>query len=250
MITHQSVGLLFFSLIIGISSLGSGVLTNETSDVTRIEIPKGKPPKLNGSIGNREWKDALQLDCEGESKVYFKHDGTNLYIGIKATPLGVANVYLKDEQGIHVLHASGAIGSVLFTPTTDNSSWQTKDTFDWQLSTFELNPIANKKRTDYLERFGWVAPNGRVGAPAHWEFIIKLERLGHSQDKTEANDSTNAFEMPVKMAICYLDNQTGTTVLRFPLDLKDDCTDTELQSGNIADLQHFDPDTWATLTLK
>lgn len=248
-----TIGSVILSNALGIASVNARAMTRPDTNSPRIEVPCGEAPTLDGIIDADEWEDALQLKSEGDAKVFAKHDGTNLYLGFITPPMGVANVYLADESGVHVLHASAALGSVLYRRGESLEEWTRTNAFDWQVRTTDLTPDGDRERMNYLDDHGWTGSNGLTGTPEHWELIISLERLGlapRSNGAPAPNREDAARVAPAKVAICYFDGQNWKTSLRCPPHLDDDCISPNVQSGNIADTHAFDPGTWVTLAMK
>ena len=200
----------------------------------KVKISRSEPPTTDGKIEETEWKDASVFDLTGGGKVFFKHDGKYVYVAVRAVKAGWTHLYLSEaeKREISVLHASAALGKVVYRKDKENL-WQPLNDFSWELRDRAFTVEVQRKMADYVAKNNWAANNNNMGNRTEVEFQIKLQ---------------NASNKKFRMAIVYAVDRTTSHF--FPNTLNDDCLKPELVAGNRMQDVKFDRNGWAEIVLE
>jgi hypothetical protein len=194
-----------------------------------IRVPKGSSITLDGKLSAGEWADALPLNLTEGGKLLLKYDGAHLLVGMKGAKEGWGHLYVTDGKGVYVLHASAALGSVIYQQEQGHV-WQPTNQFKWELRDRSLSEQAVAARASYLENNGWVASTSRMGEPGEVEFKV-----------------ANRFKQGQEMSIAVAYITDPKKVQYWPQSLRDDCLKEELTTGRTPAALRFDLGTWARL---
>ncbi len=199
-----------------------------------IDISQSSSVVIDGKIEETEWQDSVKYDLLGGGKVFFKYDGTYVYVAARSLKAGWTHLYLNESENadISVLHASAALGKATYSKDK-NDLWQPLNEFSWELRDRIFTDEVRQKMADYATKNYWVASNNNMGNKAEVEFQFKLK-----------NTSNKKF----RLAIVYAVDQN--TSYFFPSGLADDCLKPELVSGNRVANVKFDRNQWAEINLK
>lgn len=139
---------------------------------SKVDVPRGRAPSIDGVVRADEWKGAATLPLEGGGRVHFLHDGNDLYVGLSDLPgsgWGYGALMLGSADTVLVLHASAKVGSAVYAATGDPKTriWRPRSkTYDW------------KEGARLYEEEGWMADVApRDGAKGR-EFRIARRTLG------------------------------------------------------------------------
>lgn len=218
------------TLIIGI------IILSFISSLYAQKTVKLSPKSLavtDGKIDEAEWKDAASFDLSGGGKIYLKHDGNYIYVAVKGVKPGWTHLYLSegDDKDISVLHASAALGKVIYRKDSANL-WQPLNEFAWELRDRVFTEAVRQKMADYIAKNYWTANNNNMGNKAEVEFQIKLQ-----------NSAAKEFKMSLVYAI------GEKTFNFFPSNLADDSLKPELVAGNRVENVKFNVNQWAKVVL-
>lgn len=200
----------------------------------KIKIARSDAATTDGKIEETEWKDASVFDLTGGGKVFFKHDGNYIYVAVRAVKAGWTHLYLSEAENkeISVLHASAALGKVVYQKDKENL-WQPLNDFSWELRDRTFTDEVRQKMADHVAKNNWAANNNNMGNRAEVEFQIKLQ-----------DPSNKKFRMAIVYAV------DRTTSQFFPNSLNDDCLKSELVAGNRVRNVKFDRNGWAEIILE
>ena len=212
-----------------ISTVRAQTVKNET-----IKIAAGRAVVIDGKIEEKEWQDASSFALSGGGRVFFKHDGEYLYVGVRGLKKGWSHLYLSQGEtaGVTVMHASAALGMTLYAPDKSNL-WQPASTFAWDLRDRALTAETRKKMTDYLARNFWAANNNNMTDLPEIEFQVKPR---------------NASDKTLYVAVVYAADAKNPQF--FPATLKDDTIKEELVYGSTPNNLKFAPKEWAKISLE
>ena len=79
-----------------------------------VRAPSGSPIILDGQLAVDEWADALQEPLSGGGELLLMAHGQNLFLGVRGPGFGLAHVAMASPDTIWVLHASAALGSIVY----------------------------------------------------------------------------------------------------------------------------------------
>jgi hypothetical protein len=202
-----------------------------------IAVPRGGPIVVDGKIEPDEWDGAETQRLADGTLVRLRRDGSSLFLGIAATQRGFSSVCIASrDDAVRVLHASAALGSVMFR-RAGSGGWHTESTaFAYGMRNPTLTDEARAERREYLTNNGWVASTISMGGGLTQEFQIALDGLA----------------TPVRIAVSrfvMVDDQTNK-VIRWPeaLPSGDGCGNERLVQGYVPKDLTFEPRTWLTLT--
>jgi hypothetical protein len=217
-----------FSIAIIILSV---FITSQAQNTIKI-TPSGAIT-VDGKIGEAEWKDAAAFDMTGGGRVFFKHDGEYLFVGVRGTEKGWSHLYVNQGEttDVAVMHASAALGMTVYA-ADKNNLWQSSNPFAWDLRDRAITAATNKKMTDYLAKNFWVANNNNMTSLPEIEFQVKPRNAGK----------------PLYVAVVYASDAKNP--LFFPGGLKDDTVKEELVYGSTPNDLKFARDSWAKIILE
>ena len=102
--------------ILTVIALAAIVVGSPRAD-TPISVPRSRAVVIDGTIEEAEWRgSAVVRRADGE--MLLRHDGKYLYIGVRAARRGFPSVCLMRGNTVRVMHASFALGDVLYAKTT------------------------------------------------------------------------------------------------------------------------------------
>lgn len=169
------IGLLSFSMF---AMLGSQVIAQEVG--FQASYSTGPLPLIDGSVTDQEWNDAnsYTISLSGvagtvPATVYFKHDGTNIYIGLKVSDsASLAEFALFFDEGNDGGYGSGTRDGVLTSNQEDlKACW---------------SPSSGYPIEDGCYKSGWYGYFGGGDFAAacvfnvdHWEVEFKIPFAGH-----------------------------------------------------------------------
>jgi hypothetical protein len=186
---------------------------------------------LDGRISEQEWSGAYKQQLSGGGEISLLHDGTDLFIGVSGSKDGWAHVYVSENEQIHVLHASAALGKAVYK-RSNAGSWQPVQGFDWALRQTDRSEETEKARSAYFDAQGWLANNNLTGSGNVLEF-----KVGSRYIKAGG----------LKVAVVY--SSDGKSLQYWPSSLNDDCLKPELVTGETPSDLKFNQSTWASLVI-
>jgi hypothetical protein len=206
-------------------------LNCQEAEKKSIRVFEGGPATIDGKIEEAEWKDSSDFEMANGGKVFLKHDGEFMYVGVRGVKAGWSHFYLRGgTNDVSVIHASAALGQSLYR-LDQNRLWQPANEFQWELRDRTVTVETQKKMDDYLSKNRWVSSNNNMGNPGEIEFKVKTP--------TAANE-------PFYIALVYATN--GVKNQYFPATLADDTLKQQLLSGNTPNDLKFTFDQWARIT--
>ncbi len=199
-------------------------------DGLTIDVPRGNPPTLDGTLSSDEWSGAQKTELAGGGELLLVHDGSYLYLGIRAKANGVGSICVAQGDEIAILHASMALGTAIYKKVeegwrrTRNFSWSCRDTID--------SPQAQAERIEHLQKDHWLANNMGMGTPEEMEFQIAIP------------------EGSLRLAVTYLEisGLGSDSVVWWPANLDDSCRNRHLIEGRAPGMLRFSPEKWITVT--
>lgn len=200
---------------------------------TKVKLSRSGAAATDGKIEETEWKDAAGFDLAGGGRVFFKHDGNYVYVAVRGVKAGWTHLYLSeaDDKEISVLHASAALGKVVYKKDKEDL-WQPQNDFSWELRDRVFSAEVRQKMADYVAKNNWAANNNNMGNRAEVEFQLKLR---------------NPATKKIRVAVVYaVDLKTSYF---FPARLADDSLKSELVAGNRVENVKFDRRQWAEIVL-
>jgi len=223
---------ILFSAIVTFSGILS--LQAQTPKDETLKIPPGCAVKIDGKIEENEWRDAAAYELTGGGKVFIKHDGEYLLVGVRGATKGWSHLYFSegDDRSMTVMHASAALGKTVYSPDKSNL-WQPSNTFNWELRDRTITAETEKKMAEYLARNSWAANNVNMTATPEIEFRVKPRNLSGQT---------------LYIALVHTDDAKKPRF--FPATLKDDTIREELVYGNTPNDLKFDRQGWAKIILE
>lgn len=141
---------------------------------TPISVPRSRAVVIDGTIEEAEWRgSAVVRRPDGE--MLLRHDGKYLYIGVRAARRGFPSVCLMRGNTVRVMHASFALGDVLYAKT--NATWRLGAPFDWEPPARAVGSDRDPQRARFLAERGWLGSTVPMGNPRHAELQIALDQL-------------------------------------------------------------------------
>ena len=137
-------------------------------------VPLGRAAVIDGTMDEQEWADALRVELPRSVTLRLKHDGTFLYIGIRAATLGlfVGNLCIIDDVSLRILHSSAALGTAVYRWT--GTGWTLAENFVWQCRSRGFSQAAVRDRQSFLDQEGWLASISYVGVAEEMEYQVSV----------------------------------------------------------------------------
>jgi hypothetical protein len=196
-------------------------------------VPQGSVVTIDGKIEEKEWQDASAFDLSNGGKIYFKHDGHLIYVGVRGVKPGWSHLYLSEGESsdVSVIHASAAMGKIIYRQD-QNKIWQPANDFVWELRDRTITAETQKRMSAYFDKNNWVASNNNMGNPSEIEFKLKPQ---------------NASERVFHVAVVY--QADGISPQFFPKTLADDSLNSKLLTGYSTNDLKFNLSQWARINL-
>lgn len=194
-----------------------------------INAPFGSATLIDGRIGADEYAGSAEFDLTGGGRIFVRHDGEHLYIGVKGLAYGWCHLYTSEDgsERVNVYHASAALGTTNYAPGKDGK-WQPSGPFAWEVRDTVIDDATRAKMDAYLAKHFWVANNNNTGSKNEIEFKVKPK---------------NGVKKALRFAIVFAIGRSDRHY--FPATLADDTRNDQLVQGNTpADLK-FDTKQWA-----
>ncbi|SNT05098.1 hypothetical protein SAMN05421640_2170 [Ekhidna lutea] len=183
---------------------------------------------LDGNISSEEAKGLEVLDKNESNQLLIDPSSDSyLKITVKSEELYVASLCICNEQDeVTVLHASAALGQILYKKEGDQ--WSTNQKFDWQLREVDMKDATIAKRNQYLRDNGWVANTMNMGNAGETEFIIDRQAYGEN----------------LKIAIGLMTAKNPNNIVGIPSGGTGDCANQKLVAGDPKNSYQFEVANW------
>jgi hypothetical protein len=219
-------------LAIGVLSL---ILIGSAPSPSPVKVPRGSAPVIDGRIVNAEWQGAAVERLANGLDVRLRHDGKDLFVAVSSSANGFPSVCAARVDTVRVLHASAALGAVMYTRSGD--AWSSRDTaFIYSMRSVDTTARARQERQAYREAHGWVASTARMGNLRNHEFQISLGRFDSNRPR---------------IAIGYYRNDgPQVTWPESLLPASEGCAELRLLQGWVTEHPGFRPEMYAELELE
>ena len=222
--THGFVAVIVLSFVVVTFAQAQSTTATASQDLV-IVIPRGESPVLDGTLGSDEWSGAYQAEFSDGSELFLMHAEGYLYLGIRGKRSPVTSISIDRGNEVAVLHSSAALGTAVYQQ--GESAWEMVQSFSWSCRDTTNNARAVTARTEFLEREGWVASNGRMGAPDEVEYQVAMP------------------DGVLRLAVSAIGAPDYGEVAVWPTAVEDDCVNAQLLTGPIPDQVQFSPEAWA-----
>lgn len=209
------------------------VLALSVQAAPRVDVPRiATTPRVDGSIGTKEWKDAIRVPLGGGGQAMLQHNGTYLFIALVGRRNGIGTLCTLKNGEVHVLHASAALGTAVFKP--EGNKWISTRPFVWTNRDTGPGEEAQAERKKFLDAEGWFANARPDGSPGR-EYQIRIDRRG---------------EIPLTLGFMGFVKKGEFELATWPDNLADGCGDLDLGSGYTDRDYPFDPKTWGVAAIR
>ena len=191
--------------------------------------PFGPTVVVDGTMEESEWAAALTVDLSAQCTISFVQDGAFLYLGIRTAGRGFGSPCLVQSDSVRVLHASAALGTAIYE--RDGDAWiLAHDFVSWSCRDTEFDDVElSREREAFLERHGWIASTGGMGASNEIEYTISWQ------------------EETVRLLVLCYDTGSFPRTIAWP-DLQGTMGPYwRLLDGNLPATMPFSPETWAEI---
>ena len=186
---------------------------------------------LDGSFSPREHEAATRLTGDEHTALFVRQDGPFLAVTVQAgEALDVASLCVATSEEVQVLHASAALGRVIYTSNGD--TWTTSDAFAWALRDPDMTEAALQTRRSYLNQHGWVATTMQMGTPGEVEFLLRRDALPSGD---------------LYLAAGLMPRATPDAIIGLPGAASGACANRDLVAGSPPSDLHFQPVAWTPL---
>ena len=193
-------------------------------------VPRLPPPVIDGVLGGDEWRGAAARRLSDGSEVLLSHDGRFVYLGVRAARPGFVSACVTRNDTVHVLHASAALGNVMYVPS--GNTWSLSGRFVWGMRAREMNDDTRRRQRQYLDSAGWLGSTFTLSETGK-ELQIPLDLMGGDR----------------RLAFGYFVANDGP-VIAFPHGLSDGCPDQRVVSGFLPAAVDFRQRDWVRLDLR
>jgi hypothetical protein len=210
-----------------------------------VKVPRGPAPVVDGKVDSVEWRGSAIEQLANGLTVRLRHDGAHLFLGVTSSSgEGFPSVCAVRNDTIRVLHASAALGAILYSraagQTGGGSVWSTRDTaFVYGMRNTALNENASRERSEYLSRHGWVGSTFRMGQGRAHEIQLSLELLDPASSRRP------------RIALGYY--REGGAPVTWPESLAaagEGCAEPHLIQGSVPPHSRFGPEMYVELALQ
>lgn len=190
--------------------------------------------QLDGIISNDEKIAFQKLGENGSSEISIAKTVDYLKVNVSSDTMYVASLCLcTNTNKTMVLHASAALGNVNYDMDS-NGSWNTTDSFDWQMRESDMSEKTKQMRAEHLKKYGWVANTLGMGSRKQVEFIIS---------KAFVNSSS------ISLAAGLMPKADPENIIGLPANSAGDCADFKLVAGPPNPTYQFKPKGWYKIGL-
>jgi hypothetical protein len=203
-----------------------GISGQESGDMPLL----GPRLTLDGTLKADEWEGATRHRMTSNGDVLLMTRGTNLSLGVRGPGFGLAHVAVASPDTVWVLHASAALGSIVYARGPEG--WDKVRDPVWEVRDPTLDPAAVQARGAYFAANGWVATTGRMGLENEVEFLVQTDRFGGDE---------------LRFAVVFFPMGPAGSFPRWPETAGDDVDEEKLLTGPMPERLHFDPASWAQL---
>lgn len=139
-----------------------------------ISVPRAGAVVIDGTLEETEWSGSTVVR-RPEGDLLLRHDGKYLYIGIRAARRGFPSVCFARGESVRVVHASFALGDVVYERT--GAKWRLGAPFTWEPLARPSSSDSDQRRARFLAEHGWIGSTVPMGNPHHAEMQIALDQL-------------------------------------------------------------------------
>ena len=189
-----------------------------------LDVPRTAAPAIDGAISADEWKSAARVELTNGAHALLQHDGTFVYIAIRAPRTGIASLCMPQGKDVAILHASAALGTAVFKEgrATREFVWTNRDTKD-------------------------TAARDLFLAAEHW--FANATPRGHV-DREMQIAIAGRKEIPLTIAFMTFAPNEAQGIHVWPPALSDACASIDLASGKTEGTLTFVPSQWGVLRLR
>lgn len=198
-----------------------------------VVVPRAPAPVLDARLAPGEWVNAAVFTLTDGSELRLQHDGSFLYLAMRASARGFPSVCVSEGDVVHVLHASAALGHGEYRRT--GAQWSVRTPFTFGLRTRESTPAADAEREAYLREHGWLATTMYQGDRVQKEMQIPLSFLGTER----------------RVALAFMRDSPAARApsATWPARLDDGCASARLVRGFAEEHPRFEPARWMRLRM-
>lgn len=205
------------------------LVLGQTGTAQSIQVPAGTAT-IDGRVEDAEWRNALRMEHPTGTVVRLLREGSNLFLGITSERPGFASLCVTQNEDVHVLHASAALGAITYRRSGD--AWQSADTaFRYGMRNTALDDEARAQRAAYLNEHGWVGSTVRMSDGRSQEMQLSLTR----------------FTPPLKLALGRWLFSNAVELWPASLDASDGCATQRLVNGWVPQGLRFNSAGWLTI---
>ena len=150
-----------------------------------------------------------------------------LYIGIRAKSEPVTSICIDQGEQVSILHSSAALGAAIYEQS--DGVWEMIQEFEWCCRETTDSPQAQESRSEHLEQNGWLASNGKMGAPEDVEFMIFVP------------------EEQLRLAVTSIGAPDYEEIAWWPAEMADDCRNPQMIRGSLPEQAQFSVEKWMML---
>jgi hypothetical protein len=217
-------GLLFLGLVAIALAVAR---SNTASPSTRGAVDEAAPrsvPTIDGVVRAAEWSGASRDGLTGGGEVLRLRVRDELYVAVKGKSPGIASLCVGNARRVAVLHASAALGTVVYT-LRGNDRWSRGPQFEWRVrASPRTGPASAAERATFLAENRWLANSG------HRPLLVREFRLRLDADRQFLGATHLATD---SMEIAY-----------WPESMADGCRSANLVRGDAPDTLEFSPLRW------
>jgi hypothetical protein len=204
---------------------------------TAIAVPRARAVVIDGTMDEAEWRGSIVVK-RPEGDLLLRHDGKFLYIGVRSTRRGFPSVCLMRGNTVRVVHASFALGDVVYAK--NGAKWRLAAPFEWDRPARPIGFDGDERRARFLAERGWIGSTVPMGNPRHAEMQIALDQLDPRDPR-------------IRVAFFMEDDGRGETIASWARSgsgvPRDDCANDRLVRGYAPERVTFRKATWIKLRL-
>ena len=202
---------------------------------TPVSVPRSRAVVIDGTLEEGEWRGSAVVK-RPEGDVLLRHDGKYLYIGVRTARRGFPSVCVMRGTTVRVMHASFALGDVVYAKK--DAMWKLGAPFDWDRPT--SGGDSDPQRARFLAERGWLGSTVPMGNPRHAEMQIALDQL-------------DPRDLRISIAVSMEDEGRGEQIASWsragPRAARDGCANDRLVRGYAPERLSFRKNAWTRVRL-
>ena len=147
-------------------------LPNDLWGQLSVDVPRGSGVTVDGKLGLEEWAGSAERVLADSSRLLLRHDGSFLYVGIRARSAGFPSICTVRQDTVRILHSSAALATGTFVGPS-SASRLVIPFGRFVLRGRDTSASRRAEQKSFLDAHRWIANNSTM-SDMEWETQIAL----------------------------------------------------------------------------